>query len=586
MEVRASRETDPNHPPAAVGALVDQTLEVGDIRTLNVASYFSDVDGDDLAFAAESSDISVAGATAGGSNVELRAVSPGTTSVTITARDPDGLTASLGFTATVSEATQANRAPVVVGFVEAQTLKEGDSFSLKPADYFSDPEGDALAFAAASSNVGVATVAESGNAVVVRAVVEGRATITVTAGDTEGLTASLEFAVTVGDSTPSGFVPCRGGSAGSFPCSGVDLVSRLTREQMGAARGTVNDVWGWTDPATGTEWALVGHSSGTAFVSLADPERPVYVGVLPMTSGATSNLWRDIKVYGDHAFIVADGAGAHGMQVFNLTQLRGVQNPPHTFSATALYTGIESAHNIVINEATGFAYSVGGRNHATCGSGLHIIDIRTPSAPAYAGCFNDSSTGRSGTGYTHDAMCVVYNGPDTDHQGKEVCFGANETRLSIADVSDKSNPVALASASYPDVVYSHQGWLDEAHKYFYMNDELDEIGGLSHTRTLVWDVKDLDDPVVATQFLHSTSATDHNLYVVGDLMYQSNYNAGLRILSIASRENPVEAAYFDTEPGGSGLSLDGSWSNYPFFGSGVIPVTSIEGGVFFVRLSN
>ena len=586
VEVRASRETDPNHPPATVGALVDQTLEVGDIRTLNVASYFSDVDGDDLAFAAESSDISVAGATAGGSKVELRAVSPGTTSVTITARDPDGLTASLGFTATVSEATQANRAPVVVGFVEAQTLKEGDSFSLKPADYFSDPEGDALAFAAASSNVGVATVAESGNAVVVRAVVEGRATITVTAGDTEGLTASLEFAVTVGDSTPSGFVPCRGGSAGSFPCSGVDLVSRLTREQMGAARGTVNDVWGWTDPATGTEWALVGHSSGTAFVSLADPERPVYVGVLPMTSGARASLWRDIKVYGDHAFIVADRAGAHGMQVFDLTQLRGVQTPPHTFSATALYTGIGSAHNIVINEATGFAYSVGGRNHATCGSGLHIIDIRTPSAPAYAGCFNDSSTGRSGTGYTHDAMCVVYNGPDTDHQGKEVCFGANETRLSIADVSDKANPVALASASYPDVVYSHQGWLDEAHKYFYMNDELDEIGGLSHTRTLVWDVKDLDDPVVATQFLHSTSATDHNLYVVGDLMYQSNYNAGLRILSIASRENPVEAAYFDTEPGGSGLSLDGSWSNYPFFGSGVIPVTSIEGGVFFVRLSN
>ena len=586
VEVRASRETDPNHPPVTVGALVDQTLEVGDTRTLNVASYFSDVDGDDLAFAAESSDISVAGATARGSKVELRAVALGTTSVTITARDPDGLTASLGFTATVSEATQANRAPVVVGFVEAQPLKEGDSLSLKPAEYFLDPDGDALAFAAASSNVGVATVAESGNAVVVRAVVEGRATITVTAGDTEGLTASLGFAVMVGDSTSSGFVPCRGGSAGSFPCSGVDLVSRLTREQMGAAQGTVNDVWGWTDPATGTEWALVGHSSGTAFVSLADPERPVYVGVLPMTSGARASLWRDIKVYGDHAFIVADRAGAHGMQVFDLTQLRGVQTLPHTFSATALYTGIGSAHNIVINEATGFAYSVGGRNHATCGSGLHIIDIRTPSAPAYAGCFNDSSTGRSGTGYTHDAMCVVYNGPDTDHQGKEVCFGANETRLSIADVSDKSNPVALASASYPDVVYSHQGWLDEAHKYFYMNDELDEIGGLSSTRTLVWDVKDLDDPVVATQFLHSTTATDHNLYVVGDLMYQSNYNAGLRILSIASRENPVETAYFDTEPGGSGLSLDGSWSNYPFFASGVIPVTSIEGGVFFVRLSN
>ena len=584
VEVRASRETDPNHPPATVGALFDQTLEVGDTRTLNVASYFSDVDGDDLAFAAESSDISVAGATERGSKVELRAVAPGTTSVTITVRDPDGLTASLGFAATVSEATQTNRAPVVVGFVELPTVGEDDTVSLDAALYLVDPDGDDLVFRARSSNGGVATVSVSGSAVVVRAHSEGTVTIVVSASDSDGLSGSLEFWLTVGVVPPSNFVPCRGGSAGSFPCSGVDLVSSLTREQMGAS-GIVNDVWGWTDPATGNEWALVGHSSGTAFISLADPERPVYVGVLPMTSGATASNWRDIKVYRNHAFIVADNAGAHGMQVFDLTQLRNLQDPPDTFSATALYTGIGSAHNIVINEATGFAYSVGGGGSDSCGSGLHIIDIRTPSAPAYAGCFNDPSTGLLGPGYTHDAMCVVYNGPDTDHRGKEVCFGSNETRLSIADVSDKSNPVALASASYPDVAYSHQGWLDEAHKYFYMNDEFDEIDGLPNTRTLVWDVKDLDDPVVATQFLHSTTATDHNLYVVGGLMYQSNYNAGLRILSIASRENPVEVAYFDTEPGVSGSGTDGSWSNFPFFGSGVIPVTSMEGGVFFVRLS-
>lgn len=282
---------------------------------------------------------------------------------------------------------------------------------------------------------------------------------------------------------------------------------------------------------------------------------------------------------------MADNAGAHGMQVFDLTQLRGVQNPPRTFTATALYTGIGSAHNIVINEATGYAYSVGG--DGSCGSGLHIINIQTPSAPAYAGCFNDASTGRSGSGYTHDAMCVVYGGPDAAHSGKEVCFGSNETRLSIADVSDKSNPVALASADYPGVTYAHQGWLDDAHEYFYMNDELDETAGqTSRTRTIVWDVKDLDDTIVVTEFLHATSATDHNLYVVGDFVYQSNYSAGLRILSIAGRENPVEVAYFDTEPGASGTGTAGSWSNYPFLASGVIPVTSMGNGVFFVRRSN
>ena len=117
-----------------------------------------------------------------------------------------------------------------------------------------------------------------------------------------------------------------------------------------------------------------------------------------------------------------------------------------------------------------------------------------------------------------------------------------------------------------------------------MNDELDEHDNGSRTRTLVWDVKDLDDPVVVKEFIHKTSATDHNLYVVGDLMYQSNYNAGLRILSIADRKSPVEIAFFDTEPGDSDdAGFEESWSNYPFFASGVIPVTSQEGGVLFVK---
>ena len=199
------------------------------------------------------------------------------------------------------------------------------------------------------------------------------------------------------------------------------------------------------------------------------------------------------------------------------------------------------------------------------------------------------ATGHGETGYTHDANCVVYRGPDTEHSGKEICFGSNETALSIADVSDKEAPSALAVSSYPNVAYAHQGWLDEAHEYLYMNDELDEaFGTVSGTRTVVWDVRDLDDPIPVKDFIGTTEATDHNLYVVGNLMYQSNYLAGLRVISIAARENPVEVAFFDIEPvdeNHAGLN-DGSWSNYPFFASGVIGVTSMGGGVFFVRLSD
>ncbi len=382
-------------------------------------------------------------------------------------------------------------------------------------------------------------------------------------------------------------VDCEEGSAAGFECQGVDLVSFLPSSELGGGRGVnVNDIWGWTDPETGHEIAIVGRFDGTAFVDITDPLNPFLIGDLPMTEGSNGNVWRDIKVYKDHAFVVADNSGEHGMQVFDMSQLRDVKNPPVLLEQTAHYDGISSAHNIVINEESGFAYSVGGGGGGeTCGGGLHMIDIRDPLNPTFAGCFSDPSTGRSGTGYSHDAQCVSYAGPDTEHHGKEICFGANETALSIADVSDKENTIPLSTGAYPNVGYTHQGWLTEDQKTFYMNDELDELGGqVDHTRTLIWDVSDLDDPQLVKEHFLSTTASDHNLYIKGNLMYQSNYKTGLRILDISDVANPVEVAHFDTTPtGDNDKGFDGSWSNYPYFKSGNIVVTSMKEGLFVVR---
>lgn len=384
-----------------------------------------------------------------------------------------------------------------------------------------------------------------------------------------------------------GEVECEGGAVSVFSCNDVDLLSFLPVSAIGGARGVrMNDVWGWTDPETGKEWAIAGRMDGTAFVDVSDPSNPRFVANLPLTPGANPSSWRDTKVYSNHAFIVADGAGEHGMQVFDLTRLRSMGNPPQTVEPDYLYDRVNSVHNIVINEAAGFAYAVGaGSGGETCGGGLHMIDIREPKRPTFAGCFADTTTGRRRTGYTHDAQCVTYSGPDEEHRGKEVCFGANETALSVADVTDKGNPVALAVAEYPNVGYTHQGWLTEDQRYFFMDDELDELRGLvDKTRTLVWDVSDLDDPVLVREFFGTTGATDHNLYVKGDRVYQSNYVSGLRVLDIKDPENPREIAYFDTVPyGENAAGFGGSWSNYPFFESGTIVVTSGREGLFLVK---
>lgn len=382
-------------------------------------------------------------------------------------------------------------------------------------------------------------------------------------------------------------IDCDTGTAATFECAEVDLVAFLPLAELGTARGVrLSDVWGWTDPETDKEYALVGHLEGTVFVDVSDASHPVFLGELPRTEGAPGSTWRDIKVYKDHAFIVADGAAAHGMQVFDLAQLRDVTEVPTTFEAVAHYDKIHSAHNIVINEETGFAYSVGSSaGGETCGGGLHMIDIREPAAPAFAGCFADPTTGRRKTGYSHDAQCVVYHGPDSEHTGKEICVGSNETAISIADVTDKEVPIAIGSGAYPDFGYVHQGWLSEDHRYFFQNDELDELSAKTdRTRTLIWDITDLDDPVMVKEFFGLTSATDHNLYVHGNLMYQTNNASGLRIIDIANPEDPTEVGFFDTTPyGTNNAGFNGTWSSYPYFKSGMIVVTSRREGLFILK---
>lgn len=380
---------------------------------------------------------------------------------------------------------------------------------------------------------------------------------------------------------------CTGNKVSLFTCNQVDMLSFLPVSAVGGKRGIeLNDIWGYTDPVSGKEYALVGRLDGTAFVDISNPSRPVYVGQLPKSAKAVPSIWRDIKTYGHYAFIVADGAREHGMQVFDLDRLRDVSGRPVTFKEDAHYDRVNSAHNIAIDTATGYAFIVGASGGGEmCGGGLHMVDVRDQLHPKFAGCFSDPQTGRQGTGYSHDTQCVVYHGPDTKYQGREICVAANETALSIADVTDKDHPVAISRGPYPNVGYAHQGWLTEDQKYFYQDDELDEMEGLvTGTRTNIWDLSDLSNPVLAGQYISENHAIDHNLFIVGNTMYQSNYLSGLRVLDITDRLHPKPIGYFDTVPVGEDVpEFGGSWGNYPFFKSGVVAVTSMREGLFILK---
>ncbi|CAH0023204.1 unnamed protein product [Clonostachys rhizophaga] len=387
--------------------------------------------------------------------------------------------------------------------------------------------------------------------------------------------------------------PCVNGKAGEYSCNNVDLLGFLRHQDVGSRTREGNDIWGWTDPSTGREYALLGQTDGTAFVEVLQDGSLRYVGRLPTQTVAST--WRDIKVIGNYAYIGSE-APDHGLQIFDLTKLRSAdpENPP-TYSPsrdlTARFSGFGSSHNIVANEETDLIIAVGTEHRLKCRAGLWMIDVSNPERPQDAGCVAED-------GYVHDAQCVIYRGPQTAYQGKEICFNFNEDALTIVNIDRRTMPRQLSRTTYNGATYTHQGWLTPDHKYVLLDDELDEQekngpAQDQHTTTYIVDVQDLEYPVFRGVYKSPQRSIDHNQYIIDGLSYQSNYGSGLRIVNVTSINDDdsgaqfKEAGFFDVRPEddavGGEATFHGAWSVYPYFQSGHIVVSSIERGIYSLK---
>jgi choice-of-anchor B domain-containing protein len=367
---------------------------------------------------------------------------------------------------------------------------------------------------------------------------------------------------------------CTNGFAGVYPCSNYDLMVQVDLSTMSAS--SANDSWGWTDPTTNREYAIVGLDNGTAFVDVTDALKPVYLGKLP--TATVNSSWRDVKVYKNHAFIVSE-ASNHGMQIFDLTKLRtATTSLPKTFFADVRFIEFGSAHNIVINETSGYAYPVGTSKSGTYKGGPLFININDPKNPVSEGGWGMDN-------YSHDAQVVTYTGPDSDYTGKEILIGSNENEVVIVDITDKANPKNISKISYANVGYTHQGWFTDDQRHFILGDELDEQGIGFNTRNIIFDFSDLDAPTEKFVYSGPTKAIDHNGYVKGNTFYLANYTAGVRFIDISSigSSSMTEVGYFDTYPSYDGANFNGAWNVYPYFNSGNIVISDINRGLFIVR---
>ena len=135
-----------NRPPAAVGSISARSVNVGDeVSVGDLSSYFSDPDSDVLTYAATSSDPNLATVSVSGFTLTVTGVAEGTVTITVTAADPRGLSATQSFDVTI----QGNRSPVAIGSILARWVNVGDDVSVDDVlSYFSDPDGDALTYTA------------------------------------------------------------------------------------------------------------------------------------------------------------------------------------------------------------------------------------------------------------------------------------------------------------------------------------------------------------------------------------------------------------------------------------------------------
>ncbi|PSK42943.1 hypothetical protein B9Z65_6897 [Elsinoe australis] len=394
----------------------------------------------------------------------------------------------------------------------------------------------------------------------------------------------------------------------TFRCNNMDLYDFLNHNDMGGGENDPrfpnrrgSSVWGWVSPK-GRQIALIGQHTGTAFVEISRKGKLTYLGRLPCQDPIGSS-WREIRVLNNLAIIGSEAVG-HNVQIFDMNKVAEIDpRSPVTFNKDTDLVGlfddlpIGRAHNVVIDWDNEYAIAVGAQpRNQTCQSGLEYIDLSDPANPFKPGC-------ASSDGYTHDAQCVNYNGPDKRYLGRNICVAYNEDSITIWDSTNRTgNPASelIGRLEYPGATYCHQGWWTERnyHQFVLLNDELDEVEGVVADGipiTHIIDLTDLQNPKHTGTFKTADmKSVDHNLYIEDGVMFQSNYGAGVwvhDVKSIAkypdgSRVRPL--AFFDMHPeddaiGGTNAFV-GTWGNFQF-PSGFIVANTFERGAYVLRVA-
>ncbi len=344
----------------------------------------------------------------------------------------------------------------------------------------------------------------------------------------------------------------------------IASATALKAQESGAVRFLANYVppsgggytagcWGWTDTASGREYALLGNYAGTAIVEITDVGNIVERDFIP---GAASQ-WREIMTHDHYAYVVSEGGG--GTQIIDLSYLPDSVHLVRSFIYTSGAKSTNRAHTVHTRD--GYLYLNGCAQWSP--GGILIFDLADPENPLF--------TGEYAGNYIHDSF--VRN----DTIFAAAIYGVG---VDIIDVTDKYSPQYLYTISYADAG-THNTATTTDGRYALTTDEINPT-----TKTLkIWDLSSPPFFPKVAEYIGSPTAIVHNVFVKNTLAIMSYYTAGIRIVDISDPENPVEVGGYDTRPSDESSSYTGAWSVYPFFPSGKIVIGDMGNGMYVVDMN-
>ncbi len=308
----------------------------------------------------------------------------------------------------------------------------------------------------------------------------------------------------------------------------------------------LSNLWGYVDPLSNKEYALVGGEFGTSIVDISNPLIPVEVALVP----APVSKWREIKTYSHYAYVTNEEDS--GLQIIDLADIAN-GNVTSTFYMGLNYP-FHTAHTLFIDEH-GVCYLFG----ASFGNkGVIMLDLTVdPLNPVELGSYQNF--------YIHDGFvrgdtlwaAAIYDG-----------------FIGVVNVANKANPQLIAQWNTPGN-FAHNVWPTDDNKYLFTTDEITDSWVTSY------DVQDFSNVMELDRYQsnHSADAIAHNTYYSNKYLFTSYYRDGVTLVDATYPYNLIETGHYDTSPL-LGDGFNGAWGVYPFLPSGNLIVSDMEEGLF------